>query len=570
MNRISRIVVCIVFLSLCLTACSSTPQPEITYDPEALSFSGERAYALVEEFVLQFPYRDSGKPNNDLAALWLQEQLTGYGLECQIDEWQVINYSQDVDMNNVICRLPGESSQEIIIAAHLDQSPDTIEGADNDGSGIGILLHLAEIFASEPTPRYTLVFLASDGEEYGMLGTKRFVDTHPDTENVIAGMSLDNLGKYFYYNLEMAPNGQFRNYGPIWLLRTTQEAARAAGDLWVPPIRIPLFQVLNQAVPVSLMDQGPMVAAGIPALGFAGLVPADKLQEHDASYHTPLDTMDLQSPDTLNQSGNIPEALIRQLLAMDEFPEESGPYLYLEGTDKVLRGLPLWAIFIGFVGMFFGTAYMAGGRLNAEKLAGWWNALPHFLSLWLPLLAAIVLTYFMVEIGLMDKYEMYPATPKDEPLFNPRWPAVIIFLAGLGVFLYFGRRLAGRYAEGMSGLTFGQIKSFAFFVIGLGALYILIINPFSLLFLIPLLFWLMIVGRRGFGKVLDIVLFAMGGLVVYTLFYFFGFEILRNGFFVLWYMLMIFSIQEISFFTASVITAIVGAGLSMIVNLPRK
>ena len=44
--------------------------------------------------------------------------------------------------------------------------------------------------------------------------------------------------------------------------------------------------------------------------------------------------------------------------------------------------------------------------------------------------------------------------------------------------------------------------------------------------------------------------------------------VLRNDFAILWY-LMMFSIRMISFPTAVAITAIVAAGLSMIVNPPR-
>jgi hypothetical protein len=146
---------------------------------------------------------------------------------------------------------------------------------------------------------------------------------------------------------------------------------------------------------------------------------------------------------------------------------------------------------------------------------------------------------------------------------------VILFVVGLAVFLGLGRKLAGRYGARLAELSPGQFNSFGLFVIGLTGLYILAINPFSLLFLVPTLSWFLIGGRRGLGRAFDIVLFALGGLVVYALLYFFGFVILRNGFAVLWYLMMMFSIRMISFPTAVAITAIVAAGLSMIVNPPR-
>ena len=564
-----RFIIILTLLNYLLAACSTAPDINIQYKPASLRLSGEQALAIQAEFVEQFPYRHSGAPNNRLAAEWLRDRFTSYGLDCTIDAWEMINYSRPVPLRNVVCTLPGESSRQILVVAHFDQSPDTIQGADNDGSGIALLLHLAEIFAAEETPRYTLVFVCTDAEEYGMVGSKRYVETHPNPQNIIAGISLDNLGKKWSDGMDMSPIGQFRGYGPIWLLLTTQTAARAAGDLWLPQIRSLVDQILNQAVPISFMDQGPLVAAGIPALGFATLYADGTGELVWDTYHTPNDTMEHQSAATLYQSGRISEALLRQLLAMEEFPHESGPYLYFDDSRQVLRGAALWSMFVALVACFFAGSYFLGGRLSGDKLAAWRNVWPHYLGLWLPLLASILLLYLFVAVGLMDEYHVYPAMAKDEPLFEPKWPAVILFLVGLALFLTIGRKLVGRYSKPFAPLAAREVKSFALFVVGLAGLYILLINPFSLLFLIPLLFWFLIGGRDGAGRLLDITLFALGGLVVFALLYFFGFVILRNNLAVLWHLMMMFSIGMIGFPTAAAITAIIAAGLSMVVTPPR-
>lgn len=565
-----RFVLIIALLNCLLAACSTAPDTKVQYDPASLRFSGEHALAVQAEFVKKFPYRHSGAPNNRLAAEWLRDRFTSYGLDCTIDEWEMINYSRPVPLRNVTCTLPGESLRQILMIAHFDQSPDTIQGADNDGSGIALLLQLAEIFTSEETPRYTLVFVCTDAEEYGMVGSKRYIEIHPNTKNIIAGISLDNLGKKWSDGMDMSPIGQFRGYGPIWLLLTAREAARAAGNLWIPQIRSPVDQILNQAVPVSFMDQGPLVAADIPALGFATLYAEGTGELVWSTYHTPNDTMEYQSATTLYQSGRISEALIRQLLTMAEFPNESGPYLYFDNSRQVLRGTALWLIFVAIVAGFFAGSYFLGGRLSAEKLTAWRNVLPHYLGLWLPLLASILLLQLFVAVGLMDEYHVYPAVAKDEPLFEPKWPAVTLFLVGLVVFLTVGRKLVGHYSKQFTAPTTHEVKSLALFAVGLAGLYILVINPFSLLFLMPLLFWFLIGGRDGLGRLLDITLFALGGLVVFALIYFFGFVILRTNLTVLWYLMMMFSIGMIGFPTAAAITAIIAAGLSMIVPRPRR
>lgn len=205
-----------IFIGLILSGCEAAPEIVLQSDPDDLKFSGDAALSFVTEFVERFPDRDSGQPNNKKAAEWLRARFESYGLMTRVDRWEIVNYSRQVQMQNVIGILPGKSSRAIVVVAHLDQSPDTEQGADNDGSGIAVLMQLARIFAAEPTPPYTMVFVASDGEEYGMLGTRHYVRTHPAPDSIIAALSLDNVGKKFYQGLRMDPRGQFRGYGALW------------------------------------------------------------------------------------------------------------------------------------------------------------------------------------------------------------------------------------------------------------------------------------------------------------------------------------------------------------------
>jgi len=582
MERKYGILVITVLLSMVLTACSAAEKLDITYDPKSLKFSGEWAYAIEEEFVTKFVNRVSGTEQSRLGTEWLREQFEALGWVCRFDDWSVINYSKPVDLRNVVCVLPGENpndAREILVAAHHDIAPTTIQGADNDGAGIAILLHLAEIFAAEAPHKYTLVFVATDAEEYGMIGSRRYVETHPNVENIIAGLSLDNLGRYYYDSMNMELIGQYSKYGPIWLALTARDSAAAADGLWKGNLRVPLDQALDQAVPVSLMDQGPMVNAGIPALGFAaGYPPNVKCPDsvytcrdlHYKLWHDPEDTMDYQTPEALGGSGIVIEALIRQLLSMENFPEESGPYLYFDSSQQVLRGVPLYLIFIGFVGLFFVGTYFIGGRDVSEKVKGWPEALVHFLGLWLPLVATLLLLYLFVEIGILVEYHEYPAATKDPEMLNPDWFAIFLFLLGLVIFLFIGRKIAGRILGNGEGLKFGSIKSLSFFIISIVGMYIIFANPFSLLFLVPVLFWFLIAGRSGAGKALDIIFFLLGGLLVYLLIYSFGFLTLRYGFKFLWMFLNMFSTGTISFLAMLASLAVLAAGLSMIVRPPQK
>ena len=54
----------------------------------------------------------------------------------------------------------------------------------------------------------------------GMIGSRRYMETHPDPEKIIAGISLDNLGRVYYQDMETAMVGQYEGYAPIWLGRS--------------------------------------------------------------------------------------------------------------------------------------------------------------------------------------------------------------------------------------------------------------------------------------------------------------------------------------------------------------
>ncbi len=567
--KLFRITLGLIVLILALSACAPAPEVNAQYDPGDIKFSGERTFFIEKEFVTNYPNRASGSEESIAASNWLRDQFSARGWNCEVDEWGAVLYGETTILRNVVCRLPGESDQEILVLAHHDIAPTTVQGADNDGSGVAILLHLAEIFSTESPLPYTLVFVSDDAEEYGMLGSRRFIETHPDPEKIIAGISLDNLGRAYYQDMGIEQVGQYEGFAPIWLPLTVREAAQVADTDWEVQLKGPIDQVLNQAITISLTDQGPINAAGVPAIGFGPLYAAEYSDIHYQCWHDPCDNILLQSADSLQQSGIIAEALIRQLLTMDSFPEASTsePYIYFDGSKQVLNGLPLYLIFFGFVSVFFIGSYFTSRESLREKYKGWLEAMPHFLGLWLPLLASILLLYLLVAVGVMQRFTSYPGTTKDMSQLNPNWLAVALFLSGMVVFFMLGRWLVRRFAGDMAP-EFGSIKSLGFLIIGLISLLILIIDPFALVFFIPVLFWLLIRGRSGAGRILDVIFFLLGGLMIYALIYFFGFLILRYDFVFLWYFMSAISTGMFSFIDVAAGAAVMAAGLSMIVNPP--
>jgi hypothetical protein len=128
---------------------------------------------------------------------------------------------------NVGAVLPGSDPQLrddwIVLSAHYDhlgrQGDQIFPGADDNASGVAMLLEVAEHFALAPErPRRTLVFVAFDLEETGLLGSAHFAARPPRpfvrlkaflTADMI-GRSMGNLMDEYVFVLGSETSAQLR------------------------------------------------------------------------------------------------------------------------------------------------------------------------------------------------------------------------------------------------------------------------------------------------------------------------------------------------------------------------
>jgi hypothetical protein len=106
---------------------------------------------------------------------------------------------------NVGAVLPGSDprlkDEWVVLSAHYDHvgKPGGIlyPGADDNATGVAMLLEVAEYFAlSKHRPRRTLVFVAFDQEEFGLLGSTHFATRPPlPFRNLKAFLTADMLGR---------------------------------------------------------------------------------------------------------------------------------------------------------------------------------------------------------------------------------------------------------------------------------------------------------------------------------------------------------------------------------------
>jgi len=106
---------------------------------------------------------------------------------------------------NVAAVLPGTdpalADEWILLSAHFDhlgvRNGVLYPGADDNASGVAMLLEVAERFAlQQQKPRRTIVFVAFDQEETGLLGSRHFA-AHPPRplKNLKTFLTADMLGR---------------------------------------------------------------------------------------------------------------------------------------------------------------------------------------------------------------------------------------------------------------------------------------------------------------------------------------------------------------------------------------
>jgi len=120
-----------------------------------------------------------------------------------------------IPTRNVVMVLPGTDqalkNEYVVVGAHFDhlgmggpgsgsRVPDTVAvhyGADDNASGVGMVLELAEKLAANPQNRKrSIVFALFSGEEMGLLGSKKFVENAEiDLKMVNAMINLDMVGR---------------------------------------------------------------------------------------------------------------------------------------------------------------------------------------------------------------------------------------------------------------------------------------------------------------------------------------------------------------------------------------
>lgn len=90
-------------------------------------------------------------------------------------------FFEHYETNNVIGFIKGETDSSVVLSGHYDHIGHMglntyFPGANDNASGVAMLLNLAKLLSKEKKLKYTIVFMFFSGEELGLLGSKYYTD----------------------------------------------------------------------------------------------------------------------------------------------------------------------------------------------------------------------------------------------------------------------------------------------------------------------------------------------------------------------------------------------------------
>ncbi|RJP23065.1 MAG: Zn-dependent exopeptidase M28 [Candidatus Abyssobacteria bacterium SURF_5] len=517
-------------------------------------FDPVSAHDLATRLATGHPHRAMGTGGSKAAADWIAGEMERLELRTEIQEFTGWIEGSRVSGRNVIGIDFGVRKTALVVLAHYDIPFHVREGAMDDASGVGVLLELARVFSIEEQEK-TLIFVASDGEEWGMLGARHFVQSYPELENIFAAVSLDYVRVELPERIYLRGEGQFKGYAPLWLWSLAEDCVTKVNGQAKAPSS--LNHYLIRATNISSTDQGPFVRAGIPAINLGGNKTDSPLAR--SIYHTQLDTHENLKPEIFTVFGQAAELLIRSLDALADTPGDEGYFLPLRRESYIGRPALMSIQLLLFLPLLITTCfhYINIGK-DERFLPRVMAEACNFVLFLMPWMLASALLYLLVRLNYIPRYELYPATPLDPFLYSPHWKAIAIAASVFvccWVLVVFVRHALPPLREP----DFAVSKAVDLDVLLTCSIIALLLNGFAAtLFLAPAaLLWIwMVQGRDPLRLSLNLMLF-LGAAIPLILLVISVSGNLRLGWYVLWYLLLGVAYR---FFSPAAVLIAVAAG----------
>lgn len=240
MKWVNRLVL-VVLVTFAIAGCRETKKPDTPVAPpkvqlERPAFSADSAYAFIQKQV-DFGPRVPGTEAHKACAVWMENKLKSYGMEVVVQTGQVSRFDGvKLPMYNVIGSINPAARKRILLCAHWDtrfvadqdvkDRDEPIDGANDGGSGVGVLLEIARQFQLKQ-PEIGVDIILFDVEDQGQpdglpykpdtycLGSQYWAkQPHKPNYSADAGILLDMVGaRGSVFTLE----GTSMQYAASWM-----------------------------------------------------------------------------------------------------------------------------------------------------------------------------------------------------------------------------------------------------------------------------------------------------------------------------------------------------------------
>ena len=285
--------------ALALAACMSTAPVETPSAPAAPAV--DRYAQLMDDLRIlsadDMAGRGVGTPGGETARNYLVGRMEALGIAApamgRLQPFESTLTRRDgtsVTYNgvNVLGLIPGTrvTDRYIVITAHYDhegvKNGEIYNGADDNASGVATMLEIAARLKAAP-PEHSVLIVALDGEERGLLGARHFVEAPPFPLSAIA------------LNINYDMTARAETDGKLWVTGTYQHP-NLRPILEPIPANGAVALAFGKDTPedrgednwVMASDHGAFHRAGLPFLYFG--------VNYHPDYHRPTDDFDKITP----------------------------------------------------------------------------------------------------------------------------------------------------------------------------------------------------------------------------------------------------------------------------------
>ena len=282
---------CAALNEMAREALASTPPPTARARFDAAdrkAFAGT-AFGYLCELSEEVGPRESATKEELEAAEFLIDRFTEFGYSPEVQDFGESITEREFmgpppgPSRNIILELPARGEGVVILGAHYDTVADSV-GANDNASGMGVLLALAEMLARPPWSNqgdsvfpFTLRFIAFGSEETGLHGSWHYVEQLTDAElaDIRVMINLDSVGS----------GTTLAAVGNPWLTRHVSEAAEREGVL---------LTISRRWVSEGFSDNFSFGDAWVPSIFFYG--------DDKSRINSPYDTIEFINPALLGDA----------------------------------------------------------------------------------------------------------------------------------------------------------------------------------------------------------------------------------------------------------------------------